>query len=133
MVTKSTKSLKKKVKEKKKYPKNERFQKVQEKIQETKTMSEYQILKRLQRLEHFIGCFPTDQIPVCKSFPSFFVLNTEKSNQRGSHWLAIREDEKSIEIYDSLRLRQYPDPEPDCATINDSIARLSINVSDIDI
>ena len=30
-------------------------------------------------------------------------------------------------------LRQYPDPEPDCATINDSIARLSINVSDIDI
>ena len=96
-------------KEKKEPPKNRRFEKIKEAIQKEKTMSEYLIVKRLQRVETFIGSFPSDEIPKCSSFPSFFVLNTDKSTQKGTHWLAIREDENLIEVYDSLNLKNYPD------------------------
>lgn len=96
-------------KEKTKYSKNKRFQKIKETIEKEKTMSEFLIVKRLQRVYNFIGSFPCDAIPKCTSFPSFFILNTDNSNQKGTHWFAIREDEKSIEVYDSLNLKNYPE------------------------
>lgn len=90
-----------------KYSQNKRFQKVEEKVKEEKTMSEFTILKRLQRVENFIGCFPCDAIPKCSNFPSLFILNTDSSNTKGTHWFAIREDETTIEVFDSLKLRKY--------------------------
>jgi len=91
-----------------KHTQNKRFKKVEEKIKEEKTMSEFTILKRLQRVENFIGSFPCDAIPECTNFPSLFILNTDKSNSKGSHWFAIREDKTTIEVYDSLKLKKYP-------------------------
>jgi hypothetical protein len=90
-----------------KYSQNKRFKKVEEKIKEEKTMSEFTILKRLQRLENFIGCFPCDVIPKCSNFPSLFILNTDSSNLKGTHWFAVREDETTIEVFDSLKLKKY--------------------------
>lgn len=89
------------------YSQNKRFQKIEEKIKEEKTMSEFTILKRLQRVDNFIGCFPCDIIPKCSSFPSLFILNTDSSNSKGSHWFAVREDETTIEVFDSLKLNKY--------------------------
>ena len=91
-----------------KYSQNKRFQKVEEKIKEEKTMSEFTILKRLQRVENFIGSFPCDAIPECTYFPSLFILNTDQSNSKGSHWFAVREDKTTIEVFDSLKLKNYP-------------------------
>jgi hypothetical protein len=90
------------------YSQNKRFQKVEEKIKEEKTMSEFTILKRLQRVENFIGSFPCDAIPECSNFPSLFILNTSQSNSKGSHWFAVREDLTTIEVFDSLKLKNYP-------------------------
>jgi hypothetical protein len=90
-----------------KYSQNKRFKKVEEKIKEEKTMSEFTILKRLQRLENFIGCFPCDVIPKCSNFPSLFILNTDSSNLKGTHWFAVREDETTVEVFDSLKLKKY--------------------------
>ena len=71
-------------------------------------MNEYFIVKRLQRVENFLGSFPSDSLPYVDVFPAFYVVNTDKSDKPGSHLIAICENENFFEIYDSLALPQYP-------------------------
>ena len=96
-------------KKEKKPAKNTRFQKILQKIKEEKTMNEYFIVKRLQRVSKFIGCFPSDSLPICDSYPCFYVINLDSSEKPGSHWIAVCENEKTLEVYDSLRLKSYPE------------------------
>lgn len=51
---------------------------------------------------NFLGVFPRDRIPLKIKYPSSFILNTDKSNQKGEHWLAIYYDkEGNADFFDS--------------------------------
>ena len=50
----------------------------------------------------FLGVFARDQLPLRIKFPSCFVVNTDKSNERGEHWLAFYYDKnKKLDFFDS--------------------------------
>lgn len=52
---------------------------------------------------HFLGVFARDQIPLKLKYPSSLILNTDKSNQKGEHWLAIYYDKDGkAEFFDSF-------------------------------
>ena len=51
----------------------------------------------------FIGVYPIDMIPEYFISPSILIINLNKSNERGSHWIVIHQkDDQQIEIFDSL-------------------------------
>jgi len=87
---------------------NTRFLKIKEEIEKAKKMKAYQIFKRLERINTFLGVFSCDNLPTILSSPSFFVVNTDGENLPGSHWIGVRVSNTNIEIYDSLRLKTYP-------------------------
>ena len=41
------------------------------------------------KVENFIGVFARDQLPSKINWPSSLIVNTDKINERGEHWLAI--------------------------------------------
>ena len=42
-----------------------------------------------QKLENFIGVFARDQLPVKIKWPSSLIVNTDKINEKGEHWIGI--------------------------------------------
>ena len=53
----------------------------------------------------FTGVFPRDRIPTITQFPCCFILNSDSSNQPGSHWLAIYlPNDCCLEFFDSYAL-----------------------------
>ena len=55
--------------------------------------------------KNFIGVFARDQLPKKIKFPSSFIINTDKSNEPGEHWLAIFYDINGVcEFFDELML-----------------------------
>ena len=53
--------------------------------------------------EDFIGVLARDQLPKKIIYPSSFIINTDKSNEPGEHWLAIYYDKNGIcEFFDPL-------------------------------
>ena len=72
-------------------------------------MNSSQIYKILSRdpdsARYFAGVFPSDKIPEIQSFPSTIVLNTDKHDKKGTHWLAVyMQDRKNLEFFDSFGL-----------------------------
>ena len=57
-------------------------------------LSSIQIMKHLETVPGFIGCFPSNKIPSIDSYPCSFIINTAKSGHPGDHWVALhcRED-----------------------------------------
>lgn len=57
-------------------------------------------------MKYFVGVFPSDKIPELSSNRSFaMVINTDKSTEPGSHWVAIFvENNKKLEFFDSYGL-----------------------------
>lgn len=54
---------------------------------------------------YFAGVFPSDKIPAIKQFPSTMVLNTDKHDEKGTHWLAVYiQDNNTLEFFDSYGL-----------------------------
>jgi hypothetical protein len=43
----------------------------------------------LKHEKSFLGCFSSDNIPNILEFPCTLIVNSEKSNHPGHHWLAI--------------------------------------------
>ena len=81
------------------------MQKAIKKTQKEKTgLSKYGLLKLLRKTKNFVGVFAEDELRNLSLtlFPSFFVVNLDSSYMHGSHWLAIRISNKSIEIFDPL-------------------------------
>lgn len=39
--------------------------------------------------KHFVGVYPSDQIPNYNKYPHSIVVNLDKSTQEGTHWIAI--------------------------------------------
>jgi len=51
----------------------------------------------------YLGTFPIDKLPVKLKYPSGFILNNQKSNEPGEHWIAIYFDKhKKCEFFDSF-------------------------------
>lgn len=49
----------------------------------------------------FVGVFPCDKIPKLKK-GQYAILNLDKSNQKGSHWVSIYKKPRKTIIYDSF-------------------------------
>ena len=58
----------------------------------------------LSNSSHFLGCFAQDELRniTIKSLPIFLIVNLDHSYSEGTHWIALRIDETSLEIFDSL-------------------------------
>lgn len=50
----------------------------------------------------FKGCYPSDQIPKLTDLEPYCILNLDKSNQEGSHWVGVCKDGRETYIYDSF-------------------------------
>ena len=77
-------------------------------------MNSFQIEKILREnavtKEHFLGVFPLDKIPPVQH-PASLVINLQKSNNEGSHWIAIYARDRSTAIYwDSFALLPIKEP-----------------------
>ena len=68
----------------------------------------------LSFIRNYHGVLPLDSLDKISlsEFPAFFCVNLDYSYESGSHWLAIRVSESSLEIFDSLGLHfsRYPKP-----------------------
>lgn len=51
--------------------------------------------------ENVLGVFPADQITRLNTYKGL-IVNTKPSGHEGEHWLAVYNDGKSIEIFDSF-------------------------------
>ena len=82
-------------------------QKQIEKVEE-KALTTLDIQKFLNRSKNFLGVFASDEIENIRimNFPAFFVSNLDVSTSPGSHWICVRVDRFSIEIFDSLGFDQ---------------------------
>jgi hypothetical protein len=57
-------------------------------------------------VNHFIGVFPIDKLPVKIKKKQFFVANLDPSYKEGSHWICfIRLNNTECEIFDSLGVK----------------------------
>ena len=50
----------------------------------------------------FKGVYPSDKIPILTDQQPYAILNLDKSNEPGSHWIAIAKENGKISIYDSF-------------------------------
>lgn len=48
------------------------------------------------------GTFPSDRLPDLNNIKRYAIVNLDKSNQKGSHWVALGWVKKKIYIYDSF-------------------------------
>ena len=65
-------------------------------------MSTKEIINSLKNISSFIGCFACNNIPPIKRYPSSFIVNTDKDDQPGTHWVAIYMTKKSCLFFDSF-------------------------------
>lgn len=57
-------------------------------------------------LPHFLGVFSVDTIPQRLKVKSFFITNLSKSQDEGTHWIAVVKPRKGhLEVFDSLSFR----------------------------
>lgn len=50
----------------------------------------------------FKGVYPSDKIPILNDLKSYAILNLDKSNEAGSHWVAIAHENNKTFLYDSF-------------------------------
>lgn len=51
----------------------------------------------------YMGCYPSNSLPLCKRFPCAMVANHDEKGEPGSHWVAIyAPDKKNVWYFDSL-------------------------------
>ena len=52
--------------------------------------------------KHFIGCFASDEIPILNDVNCYCLVNQDKHNEPGSHWLALAYNKNKYYYYDSF-------------------------------
>lgn len=73
---------------------------------------------------YFGGVYPSDKIPEVHRTPAAFVINTDKHNEPGTHWIALFiEDKKTLEFFDSYGLSP--------GVYGNDIARFVMTFSDV--
>ena len=90
------------------------------KKQETKNgLTSQEITSLLARINHFGGCYAENQLNFSTtSFPFFAVVNLDKSNQPGSHWIALRIDRKTVEVFDPAGFQLFKWPRIPCSLLS---------------
>ena len=80
------------------------FKEIKKQIKVKKGLSSTKINCFLNKQAHFLGCFADDDLKnlAIQSFPAYLIVNLDKSSQDGSHWICLRIDRKTIEIFDPL-------------------------------
>ena len=81
-----------------------KINKIKEKIKSKKEVSGIEIEHFLIGCPHFVGCYASDHTNdiSIQSFPAFVIFNLDPSSKPGSHWIALRIDRSSVEIFDPL-------------------------------
>lgn len=51
---------------------------------------------------NFYGVFSSDKIPVLNDLKKYAIINLDKSNEPGSHWVAIAYHKNKLVLYDSF-------------------------------
>lgn len=84
------------------------LKRLREKIKKAKTESKgiekIEILNFLKCSPSFIGCYAENEMHslTLQSFPVYLIVNIDKSNMPGSHWIALGIFKDKIEIFDTL-------------------------------
>ena len=97
---------------------------IQKQIKIKKGLSAAKINCLLANESHFLGCFADDDLKnlAIQSFPAYLIVNLDKSSQDGSHWICLRIERKTIDIFDPLGFRQ------NFGLINHSIYSISFTI-----
>mgnify|MGYP006414622591 CR=1 FL=1 len=54
------------------------------------------------KVKHFLGCFASNQLPTNPPHGSSLIVNYSKSDQRGTHWVAMRNlNTSNVQFFDS--------------------------------
>ena len=84
--------------------KTQKIKEIVKDIRQKKEASAEKINSFLCNVPNFIGCFADDELKnlSIQSFPAFLICNLDHSSQIGSHWICLRVDRKTVEIFDPL-------------------------------
>ena len=82
------------------------YKEIKEAKKQKQGLSNKKIEKILNCCKSFIGCFACDQLETLSLnyFPCVLIVNTDKIDQPGSHWIVIRVSRSKVEMFDSLGL-----------------------------
>ena len=114
----------------KKTKNNCRFKKIKKEIQKAKKRSsginKNEIVSYLKCSDSFIGCFAEDELNISISFPIFLIVNIDRSDMKGSHWIAIGIFKDEVEIFDPLGFDIFTWSRVPCHLLN-FLHRLSVS------
>ena len=65
-------------------------------------LSTMQIWSYLQNEEGFLGCFPSNNIPPIRTYPSSIIINTSRSGEVGEHWVGLHLTNDASFYFDSF-------------------------------
>ena len=70
------------------------------------------INKFLVDIPNFLGCFAQNELSciTINSLPLSLIVNFDTSSSRGSHWIALYIDKRSVEVFDTLgfQMNRWP-------------------------
>ena len=102
-------------------------QKIKKAIETHQGISAKTITNILNCVPYFIGCYSDDQLNISvQNFPSFLIVNLDKSYMPGSHWIAIGIFKSTVEIFDSLGFNVFKWSRIPCGLLN-FLHRLTIS------
>jgi hypothetical protein len=86
----------------------------------------------LQNVNHFLGCFPVDELPPFPTtFPKSMIINTQASTQAGEHWVALVLTETKCYYFDSFAVPIiHPNIHMYLQPYNTNICYLDIRIQD---
>ena len=88
---------------------NDILKKVEKKIGSNKTTysTDLDKLGKYYFKSMFVGCFPSDKIPVLTKERCYAIVNLDRSDQNGSHWIALAYKNNKYIFYDSFGRPQH--------------------------
>ncbi len=83
---------------------NDILRKVEKKLNNNKTTysTDLDKLGKYYFKSMFVGCFPSDKIPVLTKERCYAIVNLDRSNEDGSHWIALVYKNNKYIFYDSF-------------------------------
>lgn len=70
-------------------------------------MNTVELLGKLKTFKNFIGVFPCDKTPKVKKKVFGIIINTDKADQKGQHWVSYFVKNGKGEYFDSFGLPPY--------------------------
>ena len=92
---------------------------IKEKQKTKQGLTSDEITATMAGVNHFLGCYAEDQLLniTFTSFPCFLIVNIDSSDLPGSHWITVRLDRKSIEIFDPAGFEIFNWPRIPCTLL----------------